>query len=285
MPIINQIRQSRLDPKSTILIEFSKDVTSQCGEDGIREKIFEIIGTKNKWCVEFGAWDGKKYSNTYDLINNNGWNGILIEGNDERFVELSETYAHNELAHLVCQTVGFDPKSDSLDYILASVENAPKNIDMISIDIDGNDYYIFESLVDFRPRVVIIEFNPSIPNDVFFVQDRDFTINQGCSLLALIELGKTKGYELVAATWFNAFFVVAEEFPKFDIADNSIDAMYTPFQDGRIFHGYDGTIFCVGMEKLLWHKIEIAADALQILGPDQRVYGDHLPHRSSKGGK
>jgi hypothetical protein len=285
MPIIKQIRQSRLNPKSTVLTTFSKNITSQCGEDGIIEKVFDIIGARNKWCVEFGAWDGKQFSNTYNLIANNSWNGILIEGNRERFKQLIETYAGNDLAHLICETVGFDPESNSLDHILASVEGAPKDIDLISIDIDGNDYYIFESLVVFKPRVVVIEFNPSIPNDVFFIQDRDFSINQGCSLLALIDLAKTKGYELAAATWFNAIFVVAEEFPKFGIADNSIDAMYASFQDGRIFHGYDGTIYCTGMDRLLWHRKEIASDALQVLDPEQRFYGDRLPQRSSEAGK
>lgn len=285
MPVIKQIRQSRLNPNSAFLNGFSKNITSQCGEDGIIEKIFTIIGYNNKWCVEFGAWDGKQYSNTYNLIKNNGWSGILIEGNSERFKQLVETYTGNDHAHLVCETVGFDPESNSLDYILASVHDAPKDIDFVSIDIDGNDYYIFESLVVFKPRVVVIEFNPTIPNDVLFIQDRDFTVNQGCSLRALIDLGKAKGYELIAATAFNGFFVVAEEFPKFGISDNSIDSMYASALDGRIFHGYDGTIFSVGMDRLLWHGKAVAPDALQILAPQQRFYGDHLPHRSNDGRK
>jgi len=282
MPVIKQIRQSHLDPKSTFLNAFSKNVTSQCGEDGILEKIFGIIGNKNKWCVEFGAWDGKQFSNTYNMIKNNGWSGILIEGNRERFQQLIETYAGNNLAHLVCETVGFDPGSDSLDHILASIQDAPRDIDLVSIDIDGNDYYIFESLVVFKPRVVVIEFNPTIPNDVLFIQDRDFSVNQGCSLRALIELGNAKGYELTAATAFNAIFVIAEEFPKFQIADNSIDSMYSPALDGRIFHGYDGMIYSIGMDRLLWHGKAVAPDALQLLAPERRFYGDHLAHRSSE---
>ena len=61
-------------------------------------------------------------------------------------------------------------------------------LDLLSIDIDGNDYYIFESLARLKPELVVIEFNPTIPNDVMFVQERNITVNQGCSLLALIAL-------------------------------------------------------------------------------------------------
>jgi hypothetical protein len=63
MPIIRQVRQSRVNPKSAFLNAFARDIASQCGEDGIIQKIFEIIGCENRWCVEFGAWDGMKYSN------------------------------------------------------------------------------------------------------------------------------------------------------------------------------------------------------------------------------
>jgi len=55
--------------KNDWLLDYRKDVTSQTGEDGIIDKVFEIIGTQSKWCVEFGAYDGKFCSNTYNLIN------------------------------------------------------------------------------------------------------------------------------------------------------------------------------------------------------------------------
>src|ERR671919_782078 len=142
MPILKQVHESRLNAKSKLLNQFASDVTSQCGEDGVIEKIFEIIGRRNKWCVEFGAWDVKHFSNVYNLIQNHGWNGVLIEGDRERFKELTQTYAGNVRAHPVCEIVGFDPDSDSLDHILASIPGCPNDIDFVSIDVDGNDYYI-----------------------------------------------------------------------------------------------------------------------------------------------
>ena len=149
------------------------------------------------------------------------------------------------------ELVGFDPDKDSLDFILSKTD-IPENPDLVSIDIDGNDWHIWHSLKKYHPRVVIIEFNPTVPNDVLFVQRRDFHEAQGCSLRALIALGKSKGYELACTTTYNAIFVAAADFPKLGIRDNSINAMYRPLMDGRIFHGYDSKIFTVGMPKLNW---------------------------------
>jgi hypothetical protein len=127
--------------------------------------------------------------------------------------------------------------------------------------------------VEFRPRIVVIEFLPTAPNDVLFIQDLDPNVHQGCSLRALIELGKTKGYELICATVHNAFFVVQEEFARFNIEDNSIDAMYAPAMDGRVFHCYDGTIYTIGMEQIIWKGVQIAPDTLQILPKHLRTWG------------
>src|ERR1700730_4072528 len=99
------------NPASTYLRAFSNDVTSQSGEDGIIGKIFDLIGTTNKHCVEFGAWDGKRSSNTWALINQNEWSGILIEGNSVRFNELKATYVGNERAKLLNRYVGFGENS------------------------------------------------------------------------------------------------------------------------------------------------------------------------------
>jgi len=279
VPLIKQIRRSRVDPRCAYLRESRANVTSQCGEDGVIARIFATIGVVNKWCVEFGAWDGRHCSNTYNLVANNGWNGVLIEGDASKFPDLRRTYHGNPRAHLIHARVGFDEEPGSLESILGETE-IPANFDLLSIDIDGNDYYIWQGLRKYHPRVVVIEFNPTVPNDVIFVQDRDFEVNQGCSLLALIHLGKHLGYELVCATDWNALFVTAPEFKAFGIKDNSIDAMYDSYYDGRVFQCYDGTVFTVGMNTMIWHGGEpVASDALQLLSPERRVFGGALPGR------
>ena len=69
-------RKSLVKPESTFLQNFRGNITSQRGEDGMIGRIFEIIGTNNMYCVEFGAWDGKLLSNTWNLLNYFGWRGL-----------------------------------------------------------------------------------------------------------------------------------------------------------------------------------------------------------------
>jgi hypothetical protein len=273
MPTITYHRVDRRKPQSLHLLKCARQVTSQRGEDGIIERIFELIGTGDKWCAEFGAWDGKHLSNTWNLINNHGFSGVLIEGSVARFQDLLRSYGSFPRAHCVNRIVSFEPGPDCLDSIFATTPMR-MDFDLISIDIDGNDYHVWNSLKDYCPRVVVIEFNDTIPNDVVFVQDMDIGVNQGCSLLALIELGKEKGYELACVTYANAIFVRNQEFPKIGIDDNSIDAMHRSRIEPKMFQGYDGTIFNVGWDRPQWklRKRKISPTAFQILPPGQRKF-------------
>lgn len=274
MPILRVINLDRRDPASCHVQAARYDVYSQFGEDGVIEKIFEIISPANRWCVEFGAWDGVHLSNTCRLIRDLSWDGVLIEENPAKFAELEANYDGMANAHPVLAIVGFETGRDSLDDILAGTD-CPHAPDLVSIDIDGADYFVWQSMTTYRPRVVVIEFNPSIPNDVVFVQDRDMSIHQGASLAALVELGKRKRYELVATTNNNAFFVDEPLFPAFGIEDNSVDALRENVT-GRIFHGYDGTIY-TKMRPLQWvgrGDYRPPIDIFQLLPPEERNWYD-----------
>lgn len=265
-------KTSQLNSKSRFLQKFRNDITTQRGEDGIIDAIFNLIGTTNKYCIEFGAWDGKLYSSTWNLINNFGWAALLIEANKEKFGKLEAEYAGNgKVAALNClvETAG----DFSLNSILTIAE-APSEPDFLSIDVDGLDWYMWESLSTFSPRLISIEFNPTVPNDIIFIQDNDPTINQGCSLAALIELAQSKSYELVATTSWNAFFVKKELFEKFDIEDNSINAMHDMAHlESRLFQCYDGSLVLVGCKHLLWHDVGIASEDIQVLPKALRKFG------------
>jgi hypothetical protein len=265
-------RMSRIKPESAYLRKFNRKVTSQRGEDGIIEKIFEITGTANQYCVEFGAWDGKHYSNTWNLLNNEGWRGLQIEGSAEKFQELDAAYAGNDQVltrNCLVETSG----ANRLDAILAEA-STPEDLDLLCIDVDGLDWHIWNSLSDYAPRLVVVEFNPSVPNDIIFVQDDDPTINQGASLHALIELGKSKGYELVATTEWNGFFVQKELFAAFGIEDNHIDAMHDLAHfESRLFQCYDGTLVLAGCKHLLWSNVTIAQEDIQVLPMSLRKFG------------
>ncbi len=273
MPIIEMSPPKPLNREVLKLIRRQRNVYSQAGEDGILEAIFELIGVTNQWCVEFGAWDGVHLSNTCHLIRNLGWHAVQIEGDRMKFRELQQNFAGNEKVHQIHTMIGFTPGADSLDDALATTP-IPADFDLLSIDIDGNDYHVWESLRSYRPRVVVIEQNGSVPNDVVFIQDRDMSINQGCSLAALIRLGKEKGYELCAANTPNAFFVLKEDFPKLGISDNSIDALRRS-PTGRIFCGYDRKIFHT-MTQMGWGGGKLDHDALQKFSPSEQGFQDRV---------
>lgn len=255
------------------LLEHAGNVYSQAGEDGVLAKVLDVIGEGTKWCVEFGAWDGKYLSNTYNLIENRGFSAVMIEGSAKRYRDLVETFKDNPRVHPLHAFVGFQP-SDSLDVVLAKTP-APLELDVLSIDIDGNDYHVWKAVNRYRPRVVVIEYNPTVPNAVDFVQPADMRINQGASLSAQAKLGKQKGYELVCVTEHNCIFVREEFFPLFGIEDNSIAAL-RPNEDmvTYIFNGFDGTVFVRGYGKLGWHNTPYREEKLQQLAKIMRRFPD-----------
>jgi hypothetical protein len=220
-------------------INFRKTVTSQWGDDGIIEEIFKRIGVENKFCVEFGAWDGKYLSNVWDLWHNNGWSAILIEGEAERAKALQKSTQDFEKVKPYNAFVS--PQGEnSLDQILTKLK-APTNLDFLSVDIDGDDYYVFESLTKFTPRVVAIEYNPTIPPEMDLVQAQGEYF--GASALAVVNLAKKKGYGLVCCTETNCFFVLKSEYPKLEISEPTLDQVFPrdhltyviTSQDGRAF--------------------------------------------------
>lgn len=236
------------------LLDYSRNKHSQFGEDGIIEKILATLGTRDRWCVEFGAWDGVHLSNTRNLIETAGYRAVLIEGDAARHSDLARGAASDPGITAIHALVGWTGPN-RLDALLAP--NAlPKDFDLLSIDIDGNDYHVWAALEDYTPKVVCIEFNPSIPVGVEFIQPADPTIQQGTSLAALIRLGRTKGYELVAATSTNGLFVRRADLPAFGLADNSESALREDLSGvTQVFCGYDGSIHFHGCGKLPWHGL------------------------------
>lgn len=260
-------------PFRSLLHGYRADLTSQGGEDGLIAHIVKKITPENKYCVEFGAWDGKLYSNCYSLVRGYGWSGLMIEANAEKFGELKQTYAGNPQVALANRFVDFEG-DNRLDNILREY-GAPKSPGLLSIDIDGNDYYIWESLTDYAPEIVVIEINPTVPNDVVFVQEKSFAVNQGCSLAAVVMLGKEKGYELAVCTKLNAIFVRKDKYPLLGLENNSIHNLYEPMQNGRIFQGYDGTIHVVGFDKQIWRgNAPVSSADFQIVPEEERVWSD-----------
>jgi hypothetical protein len=250
------------------LHHFARNVYSQSGEDGIIEEVLGRIRRSSGidgWCVEFGAWDGIYLSNTCNLISNHGYKAVLIEGDRNKYRTLCTNLPQADV-HKICAFVGFDGES-TLENILAATP-IPGDFDFLSIDIDGCDYFILDSLRKYRPKVISIEFNPTIPNEVCFVQPRDFRIKQGASAKALTDLAKAKGYALAAVTACNLIFVRGDlstavlgerEYRLEMLRDDSGARTF-------LFAGYDGTVLSNrdGI-RLPWHGMSLPLSRLQPL--------------------
>ncbi len=221
------------------LQDFHTNAFSQRGEDGVIEKIFGTLGVKSGSFCEFGAWDGKHLSNTFNLYQK-GWTGWYIEGDKTRFRDLVANVT-NPRVERICAwvTVSGD---NSLDKLLTNSnlynEGGVRSIDLLSIDIDSDDLAIWRSIKDFRPVVVVIEYNPTIPFDVFF--ENPPGDNKGNSARSIYEYANSIGYNLIAITACNLIFIEKSRNQNYFKVIN----LYDPNIKGgpRYFFGYDGTL-------------------------------------------
>lgn len=199
-------------------------VFSQNGEDGVIAEVLRRIGTTNRFFVEFGIGGGVQ-GNCVFLADILGWAGVFMEANGALYSMLNDKYDRNDSVQLLSALVTADNINDLLRS--AAVPPCP---DIMSIDIDGNDYWVWEALVAIRPRLVIIEYNGSLDTKSRLVQPYepfaayDYTDYFGSSLGALVELGHKKGYQLIHTdlTGNNAFFVDGS------LASRFSDAMPAP---------------------------------------------------------
>jgi len=184
---------------------------SQNGEDGIIEEIFLRIGDGNKFFVEFGAANGLANNTTFLLVK--GWHGLWIERDRNYEKGIKEKFG--SLIFKRDLTCKFSAVTAANIEQLFHESNVPKEFDLLAIDIDGNDYWIWKAIQFFRPRVVVIEYNRSFgPRTKWVMKYNPNHIWRrgsycGASLKSLEILGENKGYCLVGCDFrgVNAFFV------------------------------------------------------------------------------
>jgi hypothetical protein len=189
-------------------------VSSQWGEDGIVEHLVRHVPIERNIFVEFGVQDYSE-ANTRFLLTHHNWSGLVIDGSPEnvdRIRQDSIYWRFNLKSECVFIT------RDNINSII-SRHGIAGDIGILSIDIDGNDYWVWKAIDCISPRVVIAEYNAlfgphaavSVPYDQDFVRSRAHYSNLywGCSLAALESLARQKGYHLVGcnSAGNNAFFV------------------------------------------------------------------------------
>jgi len=246
-----------------LLNKYEKNVFSQSGEDGILEYLLEKIGPGEKFCAEVGAVDGKYMSNVFNLVKNHAWTSLMIEADKEMFRYLQKTA--EAVNGRIIPVYG---RVDIGKYpLLDSFLNGYPQLDILSIKVGGIEYHIWESLKESSPRVVVVRFNPTIPSEIFFVQDYDKEVREGTSASAFVELAMEKSYELVAVTVWNLIFARKDEYLKIwdNGQDNSLRALWSnpSMASGRIFQGFNGKIYTVGMNQLAWRSKTLRFDSVQ----------------------
>jgi len=185
------------------------------------EEILRRIGIATRTCVEFGVETGIE-GNCIFLADVLGWDALFLEGHPDRFRALAGKYRHRPAVQTVRAMVG----PENIDALLADA-GVPTELDVLSIDVDGADYWIWRAIERVRPRLVVIEYNSALDPARRLVQPLDApgpwdgSDYFGSSLGALTSLAHTKGYRLVHTdlAGVNAFYVARELAEPFESED------------------------------------------------------------------
>ena len=184
---------------------------SQNDEDGLIDEILRRVGTTARTFVEFGIGNGLE-NNTLALLTA-GWRGVWLEGDPASAAHVRTEFSGPISTGQLVLEQAFVTAENIEALLLKS--GVPQEPDLLSIDIDGSDYWVWKAINRFRPRVVVIEYNASLGRTARVVVPYDPAARWsggshfGASLAALEGLGREKGYALVGCsiTGVNAFFV------------------------------------------------------------------------------
>lgn len=200
--------------QSSKIIDYEFQVFSQWGEDGIISYLVNNLDIENNFFIEFGV-ENYLESNTRFLLKKFNWSGLVIDSSQKNidYIKKDKIYWQYNIKAL-CEFIS----RENINKIF--LENvSQKNIGLLSIDIDGNDYWVWKAISSIDPSIVIIEYNSifgsskkyTVPYNKNFERNKAHYSNlyYGASLPALVKLGKEKGYALVTcnSAGNNAFFV------------------------------------------------------------------------------
>jgi hypothetical protein len=204
------------------LKDYERKIFSQNGEDGVIEHILHLIGFNNKYYVEFGVEDGSECNTRY-LKQTYGFNGLLMDG---RY--------HNDEIGLYQEFI----TAENINQLFKKY-NVPLEFDLLSIDIDYNDLYVWKAInKKYKPSLVVIEYNaehePPLSLTVEYDPTRmwDGSKHFGASLCALNHIAIEKGYTLVYCNQngVNAFFVRNDLLKKLDFEIKNLEEIFVKWE-------------------------------------------------------
>lgn len=203
---------------------------SEFEEDGILLFLFSIIGERSRRVVEICAGNGKTCMAT-NLIINHGWEGFLFDGNEAQVKSGQQFFAEHPATRRL--PPAFRQAWITVENINQILRPAEGEVDLLSLDIDGNDYWIWKAIEAIQPRVVLAETHDIIPSELAITIPYEPTFNawtspqpdfRSVSLKAMTDLSKGKGYRLIGSHryGFNVFFlrndIASDLFPEVEVA-------------------------------------------------------------------
>lgn len=218
-----------------LLSDYAANTYSQFGEDGMLDHLLAHVGVKYKTCAEFGAWDGLYFSNTASLWRDRGWASIQLEPEDSRYLELREN----------CK--GYPVKAFHEGVYPETINEQLGLIgplDVLSIDVDGADYLLLEALA-LRPRIILIEFNQSIPPHLD-IRQPTIVHNFGASGLATKRLAESKGYKVAGRSHTNLFLVEETELDPSKVYETDWEHLFNWEEFTYMITDYVGNVTSLG---------------------------------------
>ena len=254
----------RINDEAGVYIEkYGYKVYSQNDEDGIISEIFKRVGTTNKKFIEFGVQGGIESNGHYLLLK--GWSGLWIECDDESYKLICTNFDSVIKSGRLIVKKSFITR-DNVNDIFRSA-NYCGEIDLLSIDVDGNDYHIMDSIEVLNARVIIIEYNAKIPPECEWVMPYneehywDGGDKHGASLASMVKLFKKKGYILVGTniSGVNAFFVRCDLAEGKFAKDSSAENLYNPPRYNKKYFSGHPSLYCIsdlseGLEQFFQNK-------------------------------
>jgi len=255
---LGRIESHQINPNlkyDTPLGQYEFKVYSQWGEDGIIQFLVNKIDIPNKVFVEFGVEDYRE-ANTRFLLQNNNWSGLVIDAsqkNVERIKSDRIYWRYNLKAE--CSFV----ERENINEILRR-NGITGDIGLLSIDVDGNDYWIWEAIDTISPRIVICEYDSLLGNKraATIPYNRSFSRSKahysflygGSSIKALTILGEKKGYSLIGSNsaGLNLFFVRNDLASQFKILKPEDAYVKCKFRNSR---DEDGKLSYLGFDESL----------------------------------
>ena len=239
--------------KSLYEVEFR--IFSQWGEDGIIEWLIQNLPIEKTTFVEFGV-ENYSEANTRFLLENRNWKGLIMDGNESHmnYIKQDQIYWRHEL-----QAITAFITRENINELLKEYGYG-SNLGILSIDVDGNDYWLLDAIKDVSASILICEYNPilgdryaiTVPYKPNFTRfDAHYSgLYFGASIKALIDLAKKKGYEFIGtcSNGINAFFVDSKLFPNIKEKIVNIKPMPSRHRDARDKSGQ--LQYTAGLERL-----------------------------------